>query len=330
MIELKRSPENHFSVIQPAKEYISNIKTKDIYIENPSEVKVLPSGELLYYRYKIPVSDYGFESICNSLGIPVYYAKKISANLAAANINGLLKERNKDFFIRTQNIPPDKSFYVTSFLNESYCSLKHSRILNFLEEEKIVVKDIWYSPKLLRITLLFEENKIEVSAADIITSGCEITNSENGFSNLTFLPLLYRGLCSNSSILPKRVYSNSYRIYRSYTKFQIRSILESGIENANMNITNLKDPLIIMQDKLIGYIELKKIKRKIGRFFNKKRVEETFNRSSYSYYEVFNIITQIAQEHFSFLKRRNLEVFAGEFFYDFYQQMENFQSILWK
>ena len=47
------------------------------------------------------------------------------------------------------------------------------------------------------------------------------------------------------------------------------------------------------------------------------QIESKIAVVNFSYYDIFNKITSIAQEHVSFISRRNLEIYAGELFYQF-------------
>jgi hypothetical protein len=311
MIPTLRIEEKKLRNIETAFSYKASLHQQDYRIDDPKEVAINGSGELRFKEQSVRIADCGIEKIFKFLGIPRYYASRISDRFLVETINRLFHETKKGLLIRTQKIRCDSNEYaVTSILHLDYHSIQDEWILEHIYKLGIKAESVCYSPRMLRLVIVTEKEFMPFPN-DAFKLGLEIANSENNFIPFCINAYYHRLVCANGLVATKVYNDISVKAKNGIRRKEIEGFINSALskikEKANKTVKRIQR----MSNIQIDEEDLLRIRRRVTRYVGTERAKRDFSNFAENYYNITNKLTAIAREQVSFIRRRELEVYAG-------------------
>ena len=275
------------------------------------------------------ITDLALFQLCNKLGLPVKYFKRLREsdssvlrNLAIDSLNTLLAYYDKPFFFRMYQ---DK---LRGVLSERYSNFDSPEIMDILCETfngtDFVIRgsEVSYEDFHLRVTT---QQPFKISNFDKdVYLGMQITSSDVGKSTLSVSVFIWKEVCTNGMCLPifdKQMFRQKHigikeEIFSKGFKHSVEMLplLQDKVADLlfsansaliDKNIFNVKTPVgkafkeyVILPDK-----DISTLKELNGHYSN-----------SVTSWSVASAITEFVQgDKISFDRRLNLERIAGEF-----------------
>lgn len=312
-----RTPNFQKYTLEEAQDLLNQVSTDTVFAENQN-IHLFPSGILEVNGHRWPLADIGLQSLCKRLKIPLSYALKIPLDLLANNVNRLLIDAQREFFVQAQHWPQMKTKAVTCFARSSYRPLPYRTLTRAIVEIQkkfsYRVEKIGLSPALF-LAEVTTGDEISILPNDIFRFGGEIVSSENAWIQEVFInPFIFRLVCSNGLISKDKFDDYSFNPSPRLVFDGIKDLVESGLKWAFSAAKDLIELLPGICSKYVKGEHAVWIFKKLGRKVAKK-VFQSFQPevlSTRTYYDVINEITAQANKIDNLIKQRLLQVLAGE------------------
>lgn len=273
--------------------------------------------------YTKGISDYALSQLCNKIGIPFQYIKRClksgKNNLVEDNINSWLYNYGKDFLIR------EYSGYARGVLTPRYSIFDSHEILEVLGEEFPIdsydIKGYHLSPERFHIRFV-SNNPLNITNEDLFP-GISIDSSDVGRSHLKLNFFIWKQVCSNGLIVPKKfgvLYTKRHMgIQKDDFKEELKHSLDivepliAKVTDSIINTANLSIEDVFTDEQSLDNL-IKTISSNTGIKENGANkvidlmVNEVYPKSRWG---LINSLTQVAQDY-TLEKRLDIEKFAGE------------------
>ncbi len=247
-----KTPNFEVSSLEEANAVVERIRSKEVYAE-PRHVRFLPSGCLEANGHQWPLSDIGLESLCRHIRLPVQYARRISVDLLATNVNRLLSETTSDILVRAQEWPQMTAIAITCVIGGRYRPLPYQVLLKCLGSAQkslaFQAERINLSPSLFRAEVTMgKENPI--LPGDYFRYGCELIASENALvQSVSIRSYIYRLVCTNGAVLPETFEHMSFKPSRRTSTEQLISFLEHGITRSYKSAKDIDNAIHVLSQQ---------------------------------------------------------------------------------
>jgi len=198
--QLPREKEITVDSFEKAKEFLrSDYKVEQIGV-NLAEIEVDQDGWLSFADYSFPMTDWSFESLCNILGIPVAFGRRISVDLLLYNINALKHVRN----IRIVVLVARKT--VINIVRHPFVYTRNEALLDAMSDVvqklNLNLHEVKLSDRTMDVKLLYQNDTLSMEPipGDPSRIGVNICNSETGFGNAQAVFWVLRQICTNGAI----------------------------------------------------------------------------------------------------------------------------------
>ncbi len=254
------------------------------------------------------LSDLATGQMCQRLGIPVAYYRRLPGEMKAVVVNYDLKRLNdKSYLLR------GKGDWVRGFLSTEYVAYNNSQIAETVEA---LLKDAAVSVKtfVLEETHMFLKIVSEeiVDPASGLKAGVMVGNSEVGMASISVEPFVFRQPCTNDLIVAEEKSFRHAHIH--FTAHELnRRMAEAVREGFRISSDVLNVFLKAREVQVVDPVEvIRKIaeERKFSQKFSDEAVSGYLVEPESNWFGVINAFTRAAQR-LAPLPRIEMERFAG-------------------
>lgn len=268
------------------------------------------------------ISRYAMGQLCNKVGVPHDYMRKCinsgRLELAQDNLNSWLEDFKKDLFIREYN------GCIRGVLTPSYSVCDTPTILETMMDhfpvDDFIIKGFFLNEERLHIRLV-SPDRLPIEGEDLYP-GFSIDSSDVGRSNLTINFFIWKKVCTNGLIVPKKFGVLFNQRHRGITIEDFESNLKSSLDLVEPIVAKITES--ILSTSSVSLEEAFKNDETLEELISKVRSTTLMSESSASKvielmktgvykrnrWGLINSITQVAQE-FTLDKRIELERIAG-------------------
>lgn len=190
------------------------------------------------------ISKWGMGQLCNKVGVPADYMRKCIGTgrieLAQDNLNSWLEDFNKDLFIREYNGT------IRGVLTPRYSVCDTPTILNTMKNSFPVddfnIKGYFLNEERLHIRLV-SPHQLPIDSEDLYP-GFSIDSSDVGRSNLTINFFIWKKVCTNGLIVPKRFGVLFHQRHRGITIEDFALNLENAMDLVNPIIDKVTESIV--------------------------------------------------------------------------------------
>lgn len=268
------------------------------------------------------ISRHAMGQLCNKVGVPHEYMKKCISSgrieLAQDNMNSWLSDFNKDLFIR------EYDGKIRGVLTPRYSVCDTPTILQSMQDSFPVddysIKGFFLNEERLHMRLV-SPTRLPVDNEDLYP-GFSIDSSDVGRSNLTVNFFIWKKVCTNGLIVPKKFGVLFHQVHRGITTEAFQSNLQEALDLVEPIVAKVVESIkntatVSLEDAFKDEDSLKELIESIKNSTNMSdestgkviqlMQDGTYNRNRWG---LINSITQVAQD-FTLERRIELERIAG-------------------
>lgn len=243
--------------------------------------------------------------------IPSGYVYQIPPDLAAYNVNRLMRISDGEFTLRCRKRIFDGKTIVRGIVTDRYSPLSHYQVLS--EAERLMAEGGFaearachMSDDFLRVCTVSNnrDHQVTFKVGDITRFGAEFLNGETGFKQFRARLYCYRLVCKNGLSLPEEFGGISKRHLGDIT-----SCFWEGIKSVEQGIAKVKSVFSTVMNKPAEAIP-SSIRNKIAAILLDDQEEKIFGRVS-NFFDYVQGVSEAAKGYGEF-KRTDLEMAAGE------------------
>ena len=169
------------------------VPANEVRIDNNGILEVKDSGPTECYS----LSDLATGQMCQKLGIPVKYYRRLPGEIKSVVANHDLKRlEDHSYLLR------GKAEWIRGFLSADYVTYNNSQVAEtvagLLENGAVMVKSFTLVETHMFLKIVSEEI---VDAASGLKAGIMISNSEVGCASISVEPFVYRLTCTNDLVV---------------------------------------------------------------------------------------------------------------------------------
>lgn len=268
------------------------------------------------------ISRYAMGQLCNKVGVPHEYMRKCinsgRLELAQDNLNSWLEDFNKDLFIREYNGS------IRGVLTPRYSVCDTPTILETMKDhfpvDDFKIKGFFLNEERLHIRLV-SPDRLPIEGEDLYP-GFSIDSSDVGRSNLTINFFIWKKVCTNGLIVPKKFGVLFNQRHRGITIEDFESNLKESLDLVEPIVAKVTESILATSS--VSLEEAFKSEDTLEELISKVRASTAMSETSAGkvielmktgVYEknrwgLINSITEVAQE-FTLDRRIELERIAG-------------------
>ena len=265
----------------------------------------------------LKMSAYATSGLCGKLKIPVVYFNRCAQenpHLAAQNVNCWLENDSREFMLR------EYKDSIRGCLSASYSKFDAPEILaamdNSLDMSKYKIKGSFINEERLHVRII-EKDMLPIDGEDLF-AGFTLDSSDIGRSGLYVRFFIYKQVCTNGLVLPKKSGELFRQKHIGITSEEFGKGLIEGFQSFNDIKTNVVEAIKQNKDTNIDIDKIvEEVKNRTK--LTDEVVDEIMMLADTSYdrsrWGVINGITEVAQK-FTLERRLQLEQIAGEMLTD--------------
>ena len=275
-----------------------------------------PIGEP--FEELLAITPYSFSQMCNRLGFPPAYAKKLMKigreDLLVHNLNELLRSQDEDrvFLLRQTGT------HMRAFLSNKYSVVDSPAILKIAKEvipmDRFEVLSYHISPE--RLHVRFIGDRLDIPDQDLFL-GVQIDSSDVGRKNLSIDFFIYKQVCSNGLKVPK-FSTNIYKkvhLGSAMSEIAFYRDFRNGMKVMLEYVEEVKKAILDAMNHKLTDEEFKKLfeksKKSLPLIEEEADVQMFMRRYGATRFGYINALTDIAQRY-TLDQRLEFEEFAGE------------------
>ena len=268
------------------------------------------------------ISRHAMGQLCGKVGVPHDYMRKCISSgrieLAQDNLNSWLEDFNKDLFIREYNGT------IRGVLTPRYSVCDTPTILETMQDSFPVndyrIKGFFLNEERLHMRLV-SPTRLPVDNEDLYP-GFSIDSSDVGRSNLTINFFIWKKVCTNGLVVPKKFGVLFHQIHRGIKTEIFREELKSALDSVDPIVAKVVESIkntstMSLEDAFKDEDSLKQLIDSVKRTTSLSdegagKVIELMQTGVYqrNRWGLINSITQVAQ-NYTLDKRVELERIAG-------------------
>lgn len=268
------------------------------------------------------ISRHAMGQLCNKVGVPHEYMRKCinsgRIELAQDNMNSWLSDFNKDLFIREYNGT------IRGVLTPRYSVCDTPVILESMKDAFPVddynIKGFFLNEERLHMRLVSPE-RLPIDGEDLYP-GFSIDSSDVGRSNLTVNFFIWKKVCTNGLIVPKKFGVLFHQVHRGITTEAFQSNLKEALDLVEPIVAKVAESIqntatVSLEEAFKDEDSLKALIESVKNTTNLSdestgKVIQLMQDGTYSKnrWGLINSITQVAQ-NFTLDRRIELERIAG-------------------
>lgn len=269
------------------------------------------------------ISRFALSQLCGKIGVPAQYIDKCVSSgridLAQDNVNSWLEDYNKNLFIR------EYDGRIRGILSDRYSVCDTPDILygisDVLPVDNYNIKGFFLNEEFLHIRMV-DRHVLPINNEDLYP-GISIDTSDVGKSNLTVNFFIWKKVCTNGLVIPKKfgilfrqkhigIDSDEFRTTLQESIKMIQPITDNVVKAINDTATISLESAFEDKDSLENLIARVRQQTKLSEESTNKVIQliqnETYPMNRWG---LINSITEVAQD-FSIFRRLELERIAGE------------------
>ena len=279
-----------------------------------NQLEVLDSGIMEVAKEEggketFPLSDLAKSQMCQKLGIPNNYYKRLPGKMKATVANYDLRRVTRNSFLLR-----GKGDWIRAFLSGNYVTYNNSQIIaeivqGLLGKDEITVKSFILEETNMYLKILSEEI---VDTTSGLKAGVMIGNSEVGMGSVSVEPFVYRLSCTNDLVVNQsKAFRHAHIHFRaSELNRRMAEGISEGFKVAQLSMERfLKAREEPVPDPVETIRKLAKA-RKYSQKFADEVIGSFYQEPNNNRYGVINAFTNAAQK-LSPLKRIEIERFGG-------------------
>lgn len=276
---------------------------KQLWVSPEGRLEVL-NGDSRFYS----LSDLATTQMCQKLGIPVDYYRRLPDQMKAIIANfDLERMKEASYLLR------GKGEWVRAFLSAEYVAYNNAQIAEtvqgLLGQAAVTVKSFVLEETHLYMKLVSEDIAIQESG---LKAGIMIGNSEVGQGSVSVEPFVFRKACTNDLVVSQEKSFRHPHIH--FTVSELNHRMAEGISNVFEVASSILDAFLRTREESIpdpvATIRRLAADRKLSQKFTDEVVSSYQIEPDPTRFGVINAFTQAAQ-HLAPLQRIETERFAG-------------------
>jgi hypothetical protein len=257
---------------------------------------------------RFPLSELATTQLCQRLGIPVDYYRRLPGEMKAAVANyDLTRLNGKSYLLR------GKGEWIRAFLSGEYVTYNNAQIAEtaqkLLEGAEVSVKTFVLEETHLFVKIVSEEIVDEASG---LKAGIMVGNSEVGLGSVSVEPFVFRKPCTNDLIVSQEKAFRHPHIH--FTASELNRRMAEGISTAfKIASVAMEDFLKSREEPIPNPAETIRTlaaARKLSQKFADQVVSAYLTEAEPTLFGVINAFTHAAQ-NLAPLQRIEVERFAG-------------------
>lgn len=268
------------------------------------------------------ISRFALGQLCAKIGVPANYIDSCVASgridLAQDNINSWLDDYKKSLFIREYNGK------IRGVLTERYSVCDTPYILKGVEDvlpvDDYIIEGHYLDPSFTHIRMV-SKKMLPIDNEDLY-AGISVDTSDVGRSNLQVNFFIYKKVCTNGLVVPKRlgqlfkqkhigISAEDFRMGLKESLILIPKIQENVIEAINNTAGSSLERMFKSQENLETLINDIRQRTKLSEDSANKVIDLMQTTYAKNRWGLINSITQVAQD-FTLARRLELERIAGD------------------
>ncbi len=268
------------------------------------------------------ISRFALGQLCAKIGVPANYIDSCVASgridLAQDNINSWLDDYKKSLFIREYNGE------IRGVLTERYSVCDTPYILKGIEDvlpvDDYIIEGHYLDPSFTHVRMV-SKKMLPIDNEDLY-AGISVDTSDVGRSNLQVNFFIYKKVCTNGLVVPKRlgqlfkqkhigISSEDFRMGLKESLILIPKIQENVIEAINNTVDSSLERMFKSSENLETLINDIRQRTKLSEDSANKVIDLMQTTYAKNRWGLINSITQVAQD-FTLARRLELERIAGD------------------